>query len=238
MQWKAVRASCASARRGSWRYSGGGFTLLQLMIEDVTGEDFNAYMHRAVLAPLGMTESTFVAPDPKHLAQFYGADGRPAIHYKFTALAAASLYTSVNDMTRFLQAQLPGGTIKPNTLTQMREPHARAAGLAIWGLGTILYATNGKGGYIVGHDGNNSPAINTTGRLDPATGDGIVVLETGSGVLASRIGADWTYWHTGHVDTLAMVIEAPATLSIFAGGATAIVLIAFGLWLRGRRRAD
>ena len=94
----------------TWRYSGGGYLILQLLIEEVTHESFNDFMHRAVLRPLGMTASTFVDPDPAHLADFYDADGSKAIHYKFTALAAASLYTSVADMTRFLEAQLPGPT--------------------------------------------------------------------------------------------------------------------------------
>ncbi|HWD28791.1 MAG TPA: serine hydrolase domain-containing protein [Rhizomicrobium sp.] len=225
---------------GSWRYSGGGFAMLQLTIEDVAGEDFNTYMRRTVLAPLGMKESTFVAPDPAHLATFYGTDGKPAIHYKFTALAAASLYTSLNDMTRFVQAQLPGahGVVTPQTLALMRTPVARVAGIPIWGLGTILYTGNGAGGFIVGHDGNNYPAINTTARLDPATGDGIVMLSTGNPTLASAIGADWTWWHTGHVDTMAMVIESQATLEIFGAGAIVILLAAILVGWRGRRRAE
>ena len=209
------------------------------MIEDVTGEDLNGHMGHTVLVPLGMTESTFVAPDPARLATFYGTDGKPAIHYKFTALAAASLYTSVNDMTRFVQAQLPGGhgIVAPATLALMRSPHARIAGIPIWGLGTMLFAANGAGGFIVGHDGNNNPAINTTARFDPATGDGIVALETGNAGMASRIGADWTYWHTGHVDTLAMVIEGATTLTILGAGALVILLAAIAIGWRGRRRA-
>ncbi|MEQ1491323.1 MAG: serine hydrolase, partial [Terricaulis sp.] len=44
-------------------YSGGGYALLQLVIEEVSGEPFNDYMQRAVLSPLGMTRSTFVLPE-------------------------------------------------------------------------------------------------------------------------------------------------------------------------------
>src|SRR6266496_4094343 len=35
-------------------YSGGGFVLLQMIIEDVSGESFAAFMHREVTAPLGI----------------------------------------------------------------------------------------------------------------------------------------------------------------------------------------
>ena len=79
--------------------------------------------------------------------------------------------------------------------------------MPVWGLGETLYVPNGTGSYVIGHDGNNYPAINTTARIDPATGDGIVVLESGNGTLASEIGGEWVFWHTGTVglDTLAIL---------------------------------
>jgi CubicO group peptidase (beta-lactamase class C family) len=228
----------------TWRYSGGGYTLLQLMIEDVTGERFSDYVRRTVLLPYGMTHSTFVDPDPAHLADFYDADGRKAIHYKFTALGAASLYTSVDDLERFLQAQLTGphgepagrGVVTPQTLARMRTITAYVYGFPIWGLGNVLYAPTASGGFIVGHDGNNYPAINTTARIDPATGNGIIVLSSGNGMLASEIGGDWTYWQTGVVDLGIIVFEARSTLTLLIGGALAIVLGAILIAWRGRRR--
>jgi len=229
----------------AWQYSGGGFLLLQLLIEEVSGQSFNDYMRGAVLMPLGMRESTFVYPDPAHLADFYDADGSRAIHYRFTALAAASLYTSTADLTRFLEAQMAGpngepagrGVLRPQTVERMRRVQAKVYGIPIWGLGDILYAPNNAGGFIVGHDGNNYPAINTTARIDPTTGDGIIVLETGNGTLASRIGGDWTYWHTGTVDLPTIAGEARGTLIILAAGAAAIVLAAIVIGWRGRRRS-
>jgi CubicO group peptidase (beta-lactamase class C family) len=233
-------------RPGStWRYSGGGYLLLQLLIEEVSHRPFNDYMREAVLRPLGMMNSTYVAPDPAHLAEFYDTDGKPGVRYSFTALSAASLYTSTADMTHFLQAQVTGpqgeppgrGVLKPQTLELMRRPQAFVFGIPIWGLGNILYTDNNAGGFIVGHDGNNYPAINTTARLDPATGDGIVVLETGNAGLASEIGRDWVFWHTGHVGIDTIAVEAQHTLAILAGG---LLVIAFAAgviaWRRRRRR--
>ena len=233
-------------RPGSeFRYSGGGFTLLQLLIEEVSGQSFNDFMRKSVLLPLGMTESTYVDPDPAHLAPFFDEKGKRAIHYRFTSLAAASLYTSTNDMTRFLAAQLRGphgepvgrGVLRPATIELMRHPQASIFGLPIWGLGTILYAPNNAGGFVVGHDGNNFPAINTTARLDPATGDGIIMLETGNGTVASEIGGDWTYWHTGTVDIGVLVFEARNELIILAAGILVIIAIAGAIFWRGRARA-
>jgi CubicO group peptidase (beta-lactamase class C family) len=45
-----------------WRYSGGGYMIVQQMVVDVTGENFPEYMRDAVLTPLGMSESTFARP--------------------------------------------------------------------------------------------------------------------------------------------------------------------------------
>jgi hypothetical protein len=118
----------------------------------------------------------------------------------------------------------------------MRRPQAIVFGIPIWGLGNILYTDNGAGGFIIGHDGNNYPAINTTARLDPANGDGIVVLETGNDVLASEIGRDWVFWHTGHVGTDTIVLEARHTLAILAGGLVVFVLVTAAILWRARRR--
>src|SRR5215203_3091439 len=42
-----------------WRYSGGGFTVAQQLMVDVTGQPFPQYMQSAVLGPIGMTSSSF-----------------------------------------------------------------------------------------------------------------------------------------------------------------------------------
>lgn len=227
----------------NWRYSGGGYLLLQLLVEEVTQETFNDAMRRLVFQPLGMTQSTFVDPDPAHLVDFYNADGSKAVHYKFTALAAASLYTSADDMTRFIAAQFPGangappgrGVLSPTTLEAMRHPQAFLFGMPVWGLGETLYVPNGAGSYVIGHDGNNYPAINTTARVDPATGDGILVLETGNATLAREIGGEWTFWRRGTVglDTLVM-FDLRGILILFASGALVILIGGVTWYRRGR----
>ena len=82
-------------------------------------------------------------------------------------------------------------------LDRMRQPEARKLGLDIWGLGVALYAPTASGAYVYGHDGSNSPAINTSMRINPDNGDALIVLVTGNPTLASAIGAEWTIWQTG-----------------------------------------
>ena len=241
------RARVGLAPGTKWRYSGGGYTLLQLIIEEVSGEAFESYMQRAVFRPLGMNRSTF-AVDPDKLpnvAPLYDANGNKAAHHRFTALAAACLYTTASDMTRFIQAHLTGssgelagrGVLKPETLKLMRQPHASQMGADIWGLGTMLYVPNGAGDFIIGHDGKRQPAINTAVRLNPATGDGIVVLQSGNQLLATIVAGEWVFWQTGKIDFLMFTLVAKKMIAIvFIGWGLIMLMALFIGWRRSRAR--
>ena len=230
-----------------WRYSGGGYTLLQLLVEEVSGERFETFMQSRVLDPLGMIRSTF-EPDlsrTSNVAVFYDLDGREATHFRYAALAAASLYTTAADLSALLKAVVPGsagepagrGVISEKSLALMATPHASQFGADIWGLGALLYAPTASGGFIIGHDGNNTPAINTAARVDPASGDGIVVLETGSPLLATRLAGEWVFWRTGVPDTLDVTREMPALIKRALIGAVVVFASVIGVfWLLRRRR--
>jgi len=228
-----------------WEYSGGGYTLLQLLIEEVSGLPFESYMRNVVLLPLGMTRSTYVIPEGEddNLAESYDSKGATAPLFRFTSLAATSLYTTTSDLTLFLQAHLPGpdgapsgrGVLKPATLSLMRQPHASQFGADIWGLGTMLFTPNNKGDFIIGHDGSNEPAINTTARLDPSTGDGIIILESGDPLLATRLAGEWVFWHTGNLDFLMVMMNARRMMLFVAVGWIVILLTAIIVGWRLRR---
>ena len=228
-----------------FKYSGGGYTLLQLLIEEVSGGTFEVYMQRAVFEPLGMNHSTFVWDETRgfKLAPSFDVDSKPTPYLRFTSLAATSLYTTVGDMTTFLQAHLRGargepvgrGVLTAHALKQMQEPHASQFGQEIWGLGTMLYAPNGAGAFVVGHDGNNDPAINTAVRLNPATGNGIVILETGNRLLATRLAGEWVFWETGNLDFLTVTMEAKRMFIVIATGWVVILVGAVVVAWRGRR---
>jgi len=113
-------------------------------------------------------------------------------------------------------------------------------GLDIWGLGTILYAPNKDGGFVVGHDGNDEPAINSAVRFNPATGNGIIILETGNELMATKIAGDWVFWEAGTIDLLTFGMIAGDMIKLILIGAVVIILFALILgWrmIRRRRRA-
>ena len=90
-----------------WRYSGGGYTVMQQMIIDATGKPLPEFMRETVLAPLGMTSSTYEQPLPadrqSHAATGHYPDGRPVAGkwHVYPEMAAAGLWTTAPDLARF-----------------------------------------------------------------------------------------------------------------------------------------
>ncbi len=231
-----------SAPGSGFDYSGGGYTMLQLLIEEVSGQSFSGYMNERVFVPLGMERTTFDHATALELglAQNFTPDGSAAPFRWYAALAATSLFTTSDDLAKFVTAQAPGRSnpvLSDSTISLMREPHASDMGADIWGLGTMLYAPNNSGGFIIGHDGSNEPAINTAARLDPNTGNGIVILSTGNPMLATELAGEWVFWKTSNVDNLTFASRLPTALAVFAGGIV-IILVASGLLSWRRKRSQ
>lgn len=218
-----------------WNYSGGGYALLQLIVEEVAQQPFNSFMSREVFQPLGMTRSTFVLSGGEaNIAESFDAESRKTEYLQFSAPAAASLYTSAADLSRFVQANMLGangevmgrGILGPQQVAEMQQPHAYQYGEAIWGLGVVLYAPNNRKAFVFGHDGSNAPAINTAARIDPATSSAIIVLATGQKRLATTLGGDWVFWKTGNVDLFDVLDAIRPALKVFVLGSL-VILVGF-----------
>jgi CubicO group peptidase (beta-lactamase class C family) len=81
--------------------------VMQVLVSDVTGKRFPEYMHDAVLAPVGMTRSTYEQPLPAEraaqTASGYNAD-RSAVEgrwHVYPEMAAAGLWTTPTDLAKF-----------------------------------------------------------------------------------------------------------------------------------------
>lgn len=194
----------------AWYYSGGGYTVLQLLIEEVTKRSFADYMAEAVLQPLGMIGASFdwetISSEGRagDIATSFDAKLKPSAHRRYTATAAASLYATPQDMAQFIRAYAgENPVLSQESLDQMMRPQSGTDNIRGWGLGHHLYVENDAGGYVVGHDGGNSPALSSTVRVNPATGDGIVLMISGNLRLANQLGDDWVYWETGKLSFFA-----------------------------------
>lgn len=182
-----------------YKYSGGGYTLLQLVIEEVSGQSFNDYMTEAVFKPLKMDHSSFYWSDSSSfkLATFYKSDSTVAPHYKYTALAAASLYTNIVDFSKFLIANFAENEVlEKETISLMNKIHT-PQGHNMHGLGPMIFAKKGSGDMIIGHDGVSLEAINNAARINLKSKDGIIIFENGNWSFASALADEWIFWKTG-----------------------------------------
>lgn len=91
----------------SWQYSGGGYTILQVLLTDQSGESFAELMRRRILEPLGMRHSTYeqLLPEARHgdAASAYRGDGSKVEEgwHVYAAQAAAGLWTTPSDLARY-----------------------------------------------------------------------------------------------------------------------------------------
>lgn len=116
------------------KYSNIGFEVLGVVIEQLSGLSFEAYMQRNIFEPLGMNDSTFYYPDVPEAQRTTGHQGEeqrhPASDYPYNRRHAPSstLNTNVEDMARFVMAMLNHGEldgvriIKSSTLRDMWDP--------------------------------------------------------------------------------------------------------------------
>jgi CubicO group peptidase (beta-lactamase class C family) len=157
-----------------FNYAGGGYALLQLLVEDVTGMSFGEYVRKKIFKPLGMTTATF-APDQNTLrktATPYNKEGEALPFRLYSAVGAAGLYATVDDYAKFVIAQCKADNkvLKAPTLTSMFQGHAVTPR---YGLGYELLPklTDNP---IISHSGSNL-GWKANFILFPTEGVGIVV---------------------------------------------------------------
>lgn len=158
-----------------WAYSGGGYTLMELLVEEVTGRPFAQVARELILQPLGMESSSF-GDDLRlhgHKARSYTADNAALPERRFTALAAAGLWATAGDLGRFTAGLTasgpehgegsPGLGLERSLLRDMLAPQPGAnSGLVFagsrWGLGLGLLDLPEGQGLLAFHPGDNLPA--------------------------------------------------------------------------------
>lgn len=92
----------------SLQYSNGGCTVLQILVEDNSGQPFPKAADRLVFQPMGMSRATFANPLPvdrlKHAAWGHLTEGRRLSEDRvyMAHVAAGGLWTTAEDYARFI----------------------------------------------------------------------------------------------------------------------------------------
>ena len=136
----ASLADCVLVHRPNTvtKYSNIGVTVVGHVVAEVSGEPFPEYQRDHLLEPIGMTSSAFVADETigQRLATSYMhvADGRGGFRriesprFELGTLPAGNLYTSAEDLARFLGFLFARGAVdgkrivRPETLDTMFTP--------------------------------------------------------------------------------------------------------------------
>ncbi len=166
------------------RYSGGGYMVVQAVIEDATGQSFAAVAQRHLFQPLGMRRSRFFAapgPDTADIAHAHDDKGEPTAlprgWQSFPELAPSGLWTSAHDLSQLVRAlgesyRGRGGFLPQASAIDMMTEVAPGT----FGLGPRLA---GEGAARIFHHAgaNDSYKAYVEGNLE--TGDGLVILTNG-----------------------------------------------------------
>ena len=134
------------------KYSGGGYTVMQQLVLDVAKEAFPRLLHDTVLAPIGMTHSTYEQPLPAELrataATPYSGAGTAVAGgaHTYPEMAAAGLWTTPSDLARYIienQRSLNGKANHVLSRELTEEMVTRGLGLQIGGSVSNPYFSHG-----------------------------------------------------------------------------------------------
>lgn len=173
-----------------WRYSGGGYTVMEKAVEDVSGQALEVYLAENIIAPIGMSNSTYGQPLPEkyhaNASAAYDNKGNliDGLYHNYPEQAAAGLWTTPSDLAKYymeiqaIRAGKENGFLSKEIVDQMLIKHKNN-----WGLGPALGEKEGE--LLFGHGGKNAGFTNDMiGFVDK--GDAIIVMtsaDNGSGLI-------------------------------------------------------
>lgn len=172
--WSNSRLTPAFEPGQQWSYSGEGYGLLQAVMQAVVGMPIARFMSEQVFKPLGMHDSSLVWQDAYtgRIVNAYAAAGTSQVPPRFRyPIAAASLYSTAQDYSRFLCALMAD---KPLLALTLSKPVTVSAALGLdWGYGWgIEHAANGINLWQWG----NNPGFRNFAMFSPSSGDGFVIF--------------------------------------------------------------
>ncbi|HUQ82084.1 MAG TPA: serine hydrolase domain-containing protein [Gemmatimonadaceae bacterium] len=207
------------------RYSGGGTTIMQQLLIDVTGKQFAPLIQELVLGPAGMSHSTFEQPLPAaRTADASRAHDRkgtmvPGGWHVYPERAAAGLWTTPSDLTSWalaITAARAGRStdlLSQETVTKMLTPVKEGIGLGPF--------VGGEGrNFHFGHGGANE-GFHSDLVMYPELGVGAAVMTNGDGgpmlirevMRALAAEYEWPDYAAKKVTTVALTPAAVAGLT-------------------------
>lgn len=174
----------------SWRYSGGGYTILQLLLSDQSGVPFPVLMRESVLIPLQMNHSTYEQPLPEALhplaASGYDRNGKKVEGdwHVYPEMAAAGLWTTPRELAKYVIAIQNTNLGRAHFLSPTMAHAMLTPGMNHHGLGPVITADGLRFGHGGADDGFQAEV---TGFLDGRGGVVVMANSDNGGRLAQEL---------------------------------------------------
>jgi len=162
---EAFTSTLASVRapETKWEYNNFAYGTAGLLVQKISGLEYEKYMVDNVLKPLGVTTAHPVYPSPEmveRMALPYRAGGSlgkpaPVAQVHFDVYPAGDVYLTAEDMARYLVAQLNGGVFHGNRILSeqsVREMHTPRFG-GDYGFGFWMVHDSATGHTLIHHGG-------------------------------------------------------------------------------------
>jgi hypothetical protein len=221
-------------------YSGSGYTILQLVIENVTGMPFDYYVEEKIMKPLGMKSSLFRQNSQNpNLSKAYGYFEQELPNYQYAEQAAAGLQTNVTDMMKLILASMDVNNqpvkndkrIKSNFVEEMQKPVLGENGLGVF----VRKLSNQQ--TLVYHSGDNR-GWHSLYSFIPETKDGLVILTNSENGIDLRqdVYHAWIEYQTGTLPESYFALTKQrfnnSMISVVTGSALGVYLLLFIIRLR------
>ncbi len=162
-----------------FEYSNIGSALIAVLVEEISGQDFNTYCKNNIFKPLKMTNSYWKLSETniKKVVRPYDEFLRPLEHYTFTDYPNGGLRTNVRDLFNLLSAFANGGIyngyklLAKKTVDMMLTPQIKQIDSTA---GLHFFKMNEKYN-LWGHDGGEE-GVSTIMAFNRGTGIGVIIL--------------------------------------------------------------
>jgi len=208
-EYDLYRARLVREPGTEFEYSNQGFMVLELLVEEVTGRDYEEYLQEEILLPLEVEEAYFDVDEiSSRLAVSYDYRGDPLPVYQDLFRGAGGLLINAEGLARFWASGMPGqdglepgrGILRPDSVAQLHTPVMEPAGFYRIGadgsgLGHFIDQLPG-GEKAVFHGGEGAGSLGKA-YVVPEDSRGLVILTNSkrSWPLLFKLTGDWAEWN-------------------------------------------
>mgnify|MGYP002338664946 CR=1 FL=1 len=183
-----------------YTYSNIGNALAALVVEDITGEDFNTYCRQNIFLPLGMDHTSFrrtsrMKPNLYH-GYIYQEGNHQEVPFDYLGdYPAGQLLSPATEFARFMMCHLQNGTYKgarilsASTARQMHSPQFTHHPKLNGSVGYTFHISEERGNKTISHNGGYA-GLSTRMLLLPEQKTGIfIACNRSSGLVNTLSGA-------------------------------------------------